>query len=147
MISINPINEQNYFPSSPGSLDFLKMRQEQGNLDTFKNLLQQGKTSNNGETPNTVSDGMKGKSTEDNLAKNLEKERLMQASKAFEALLIKEVFKSMRQNLNGDQLIGENTGTKLFKDFLFSERSQIAANQSDLGIAKIIFDQQSRYLQ
>lgn len=147
MISINPINEQNYFPSSPGSLDFLKMRQEQGNLDTFKNLLQQGKTSNNAETPNTALDGMKGKSTEDNLAKNLEKERLMQASKAFEALLIKEVFKSMRQNLNGDQLIGENTGTKLFKDFLFSERSQIAANQSDLGIAKIIFDQQSRYLQ
>ena len=147
MISINPINEQNYFPSSPGSLDFLKMRQEQGNLDTFKNLLQQGKTSNNGETPNAALDGMKGKSTEDNLAKNLEKERLMQASRAFEALLIKEVFKSMRQNLNGDQLIGENTGTKLFKDFLFSERSQIAANQSDLGIAKIIFDQQSRYLQ
>ena len=147
MISINPINEQNYFPSSPGSLDFLKMRQEQGNLDTFKNLLQQGKTSNNGETPNAALDGMKGKSTEDNLAKSLEKERLMQASKAFEALLIKEVFKSMRQNLNGDQLIGENTGTKLFKDFLFSERSQIAANQSDLGIAKIIFDQQSRYLQ
>ena len=147
MISINPINEQNYFPSSPGSLDFLKMRQEQGNLDTFKNLLQQGKTSNNGEIPNTAPDGMRGKSTEDNLAKSLEKERLMQASKAFEALLIKEVFKSMRQNLNGDQLIGENTGTKLFKDFLFSERSQIAANQSDLGIAKIIFDQQSRYLQ
>lgn len=147
MISINPINEQNYFPSSPGSLDFLKMKQEQGNLDTFKNLLQQRKTSNSAETPNPALDGMKGKSTEDNLAKSLEKERLMQASRAFEALLIKEVFKSMRQNLNGDQLIGENTGTKLFKDFLFSERSQIAANQSDLGIAKIIFDQQSRYLQ
>lgn len=164
MLSINPINDQNYFPNPTGNLDFLKMKQDQGKLDAFKNILERGKTSNGDvntdsssgilgsqDKTKTANSDLDGKPAELNTEKNnlrqLERDRLMQASKAFEALLIKEVFKSMRKNLNGDQLIGENSGTRLFKDFLFSERSQIAANQSDLGIAKIIFDQQSRYLQ
>ena len=70
---------------------------------------------------------------------NVTNKKLMQASKSFEALLVNEMLKAMRKNLDGDKLIGENNGSKIFKDFLYSEYSQIISQQADLGLAKSIY--------
>lgn len=79
-----------------------------------------------------------------NKTKNLNK--LMEASKAFEALLVKEVFKTMQKSHFKEELIKENSATKLFKDFLNTEHSQTISQTSNFGIAEMIFKQQSTYL-
>ncbi len=73
--------------------------------------------------------------------------KLQEAAKAFEAMLVYRMFKSMQDNVGKNGLINENQGEKIFKDFLLKERSENIVDNSKLGLAKMIYNQFSKYVQ
>jgi flagellar protein FlgJ len=70
-----------------------------------------------------------------------EKERLKQAAKAFEALLMQTMLKSMRQAQLQDGLFGAGPGASVYEG-LFDERmSEQMSEKSPLGIATMLEEQ------
>ncbi len=75
-----------------------------------------------------------------------EKEKLRDASFSFEAILLNQLMKNMRNSLTEkdpeEDLMGDYTGaSKMYKSMLDSEYVKIAARKGSLGIAEIIMKQ------
>ena len=74
-------------------------------------------------------------------------EELMSACKEFEAYFYEQVFKKMEEALVPDS--GDSTGsnsilTDYYKDSLISEYSKSAADQSENGLAQMLYEQMKR---
>ncbi len=72
--------------------------------------------------------------------------KLKAAAEAFESILVYQMFKSMNDNVIKSDLIEENQGEKIFKDFLLKTRSEDLAKNTKFGIAEIIYKQFSEYV-
>ena len=69
------------------------------------------------------------------------KDKLWQASKDFESLFLYKMFKQMNKSIEKTSLIKNNQASLYFKDMLLEQRSKIAVENSQLGLAKIIYEQ------
>jgi flagellar protein FlgJ len=70
-----------------------------------------------------------------------EDKALKDAAKQFEALLIYQMLEQMRQTVTSGGLFEESMGEKIFKGMLDQEISLKVADNGNLGLAQIIFEQ------
>ena len=68
-------------------------------------------------------------------------EAIREASRAFEAIFVNEIMKSMRKTLPEDGMLNSGFANNVFNGMLDQEYSQITANSGQFGLAKIISDQ------
>ena len=81
-----------------------------------------------------------------NFNKEIKKNQLKKVSEQMEALFINMMFKSMKKNLNKHRLIPENPAENIFNDMLYNEYSQQIAKSNKFGLAKMIYDQYSKFI-
>lgn len=79
------------------------------------------------------------------LAQKDEKAALHEAAKQFEALFVQILLKQMRQASPGDPLLGGSQG-QLYRELYDSQLALHLAERKNLGIAKMLTQQLSRYL-
>ncbi len=72
--------------------------------------------------------------------------RLKEVSQDFEALLMNQMFKSMRQSVNKTELIDGGMAEDIFEDMLYDEYSKSFAKSRKLGISEMIFNQMKDYV-
>ncbi len=75
-----------------------------------------------------------------------ELERLQNAADDFEAILINQMFKSMRQTINKTELMHGGTAEDIFEDMLYDEYSKEFSKTKKLGISEMIFEQMKDYI-
>lgn len=73
----------------------------------------------------------------------MDAEKLRQACRDFEQIFVKMMLDSMKKTLDGDALIPQNAGEKLFEDMLYDEYAGKIADTANLGIATMMYDQLS----
>ncbi len=80
--------------------------------------------------------------TKDLAPKNAEEEKLLETVTELESLLVKQMYKSMRSTLNkeNDMLYGGMT-EDIFTDMLYDEYSLLTSKNSNLGLAKQMYEQ------
>ena len=69
--------------------------------------------------------------------------KLQEACRHFEQIFIKIMLDSMKKTLDGNALIPQNAGEKLFEDMLYDEYAGTIADTAELGIAAMMYDQLS----
>ncbi len=79
-------------------------------------------------------------------ARAREKSRLLEAARDFEALFLKQMLDSMRRTVPKGGLIDGGFAEKIYEDMLYDEYSSRMARTADFGIARMLYDQMSRYL-
>ncbi len=92
------------------------------------------------------------KSSADKLSNSLEglsaatasDEELMEACKSFEQYLVEQVIKSTKEAMLPDNKDDENQYMKYFGDNLYQEYSRLITENSNLGIAKMLYDSVKR---
>ena len=67
-------------------------------------------------------------------------EQLMEACKSFEQYLVEQVVKSSKEAFAPDKEEEDNAYMKLFGDTLYQEYSKILSENSNLGIAKMLYE-------
>ncbi len=72
--------------------------------------------------------------------------RLREVSEDFEALLMNQMFKSMRQSVNKTELIDGGMAEDIFEDMLYDEYSKSFAKSRKLGISEMIFNQMKDFV-
>ena len=75
-----------------------------------------------------------------------EKEKLKAVASEFESMFVEMMFKSMKKTLSKDSLLDGGFAERVFDDMLLTERSRVVAREQSLGIAKMIYDQNAKYL-
>jgi flagellar protein FlgJ len=70
---------------------------------------------------------------------NLEKDRLFDACKDFEALFIKQMLDSMRNTVQKTGLIDGGMAENIFEDMLYDEYSKIMSKTASFGIAELMY--------
>ncbi len=80
------------------------------------------------------------------LNKELEKKKLKEVSEQLESIFTDMMFKEMRKNLNKHRLIPQNSAEKIFDEMLYKEYSLKLARSNQLGFAKMIYDNLSKYI-
>ena len=80
------------------------------------------------------------------LNKSVQSKRLMQAAKDMESLLVKMLFKQMKQNTQKTEFLKGGFAEDIFDDFLTEEYAKQAVEQRNFNLAKTIYHQLSRYL-
>ncbi|MBO8142168.1 MAG: rod-binding protein [Firmicutes bacterium] len=73
-----------------------------------------------------------------------EDERLRWAAQQMEALFIEQLWKGMRRTVPRSGMF-DGIGTEVFEEMLDQERSRLMAEAGTLGLAKMIYEQMSRY--
>ena len=68
-------------------------------------------------------------------------EAIREAAKAFEAVFINQLMKSMRKTLPEDGLLGKGFANQVFNGMLDQEYSQMASKSGQIGLANIIAEQ------
>ena len=68
-------------------------------------------------------------------------EAIREAAKAFEAVFINQLMKSMRKTLPEDGLLGKGFANQVFNGMLDQEYSQMASKSGQLGLADMIAEQ------
>ena len=68
-------------------------------------------------------------------------EAIREAAKAFEAVFINQLMKSMRKTLPEDGLLGKGFANQVFNGMLDQEYSQIASKSGQFGLANVIAEQ------
>ncbi len=152
-----PTSTPNLFPSSGIEKHLATQGKSQLNntQQTWENILKQTRTQTGiqGHSPlfrfgHSTAQPSASASTTPTAELNAKKQQLFNAAQSFEALLVYQMFKAMEQTLGGDKLLGENQASKIFKDFLTSERSALAvkSGSTNMGLAKIIYERNSQYI-
>jgi peptidoglycan hydrolase FlgJ len=72
--------------------------------------------------------------------------RLRQATRDFEALLIKQMLDSMRKTVRKSGLIDGGFAESVYEDMLYDEYAQKMAATSRFGLADMLYNQMSSYL-
>ena len=68
-------------------------------------------------------------------------EAILEAAKAFEAVFINQLMKSMRKTLPEDGLLGKGFANQVFNGMLDQEYSQMASKSGQIGLANMIAEQ------
>lgn len=71
---------------------------------------------------------------------NLEKARLIEATKEFEALMVEMMVKEMRKNVPESPLLGESTGRKIFNEMLDGEYVRLITDKG-FGLSEMMVKQ------
>lgn len=85
-------------------------------------------------------------------AENLEKKTstskkaLKDAAEQFEALFLNQLLTEMRRTVPENDLFGDQQAEKLFQSMLDQEITLNSAQSQSMGLAKLIYDQMSRYV-
>ncbi|HHU60469.1 MAG: rod-binding protein [Bacillota bacterium] len=74
------------------------------------------------------------------------KRALKEASEQFEALFLNQLLTEMRRTVPENELFGDQKAEKLFQSMLDQEISSNSARGQSMGLAKLIYDQMSRYV-
>ena len=74
------------------------------------------------------------------------KKKLQKVANEMESLIVKMMFKSMKISSPRDTLIHGGQAENFFDDMLLDEYSKISANNQSLGIAKMIYEQNAKYV-
>jgi len=80
------------------------------------------------------------------LDKKIKQIQLKEVSQQLSSIFINMMFKSMRKNVDKYRLIPKNPAENIFKDMLFQEYSLKIAKDNKFGLAKMIYEQYSKYL-
>ncbi len=70
--------------------------------------------------------------------------KLKQACNDFEAIFIKQMFDSMRKTINKTKLIDGGMSEDIFEDMLFEQYAAKMSANSNLGLAKQMYEQLSK---
>ena len=82
------------------------------------------------------------KAAADSPDRKAKEKKLMEVSRQLEAVLVKQMFKSMRATLDDEnQLIHGGQSEKIFREMLDQKYAESASKRSGFGLAKQIFDQ------
>lgn len=71
----------------------------------------------------------------------VEKEKLKEASRDFEAMFLQEVFKAMDKATARSGLVDGGQGEAMFKDMLLYERARVASRAESFGLASTMYRQ------
>lgn len=66
---------------------------------------------------------------------------LMKACKEFESIFLGIMYKEMKKTVGDGGLVEKSSGTRIFEDMYMEELSKLNAEQSGLGVAKMLYDQ------
>lgn len=72
---------------------------------------------------------------------------LRKSSQEFEALLLTEMLKSMRQSVPDGGLFEKNSATEIFRDMLDSETAKAASRGKGLGIGEAMYQQLAKQIE
>ncbi len=75
-----------------------------------------------------------------------ELKRLKDVSQDFEAILLNQMFKSMRQTINKSNLVDGGMAENIFEDMLYDEYSKGFSKTKKMGISEMIFNQMKDYI-
>lgn len=70
-----------------------------------------------------------------------EDQKLREACKDFEAILVKQMLDSMRKTVQESPLIKKNQGEKIFEDMLYQEYAEMMAGTESLGVSDMMYQQ------
>ncbi|HPT84184.1 MAG TPA: rod-binding protein [Limnochordia bacterium] len=71
---------------------------------------------------------------------------LREAAEQFEALFVQMLLTEMRRTVPDTDLLGDRRAEKLFQSLLDQELAQNSSQAQSIGLAKLIYEQMSRYL-
>lgn len=74
------------------------------------------------------------------------KKALKDAAEQFEALFLNQLLTEMRRTVPENDLFGNQQAEKLFQSMLDQEISLNSARGQSMGLAKLIYEQMSRYV-
>ena len=75
-----------------------------------------------------------------------ELKRLKDVSQDFEAILLNQMFKSMRQTISKSNLVDGGMAENIFEDMLYDEYSKGFSKTKKMGISEMIFNQMKDYI-
>ena len=78
--------------------------------------------------------------------KSQEQEALMDAAEQFESLFLYLLMSEMRRTVPDTDLFGNRQAEKLFQSMLDQEMATHSAKSQSVGLAKMIYEQMSRYV-
>lgn len=78
--------------------------------------------------------------------KSKSQEALMEAAEQFEALFLYQLMSEMRRTVPDTDLLGNRQAEKLFQSMLNQEMATHSAKSQGVGLAKMIYEQMSRYV-
>ncbi|NLJ75121.1 MAG: flagellar biosynthesis protein FlgJ [Firmicutes bacterium] len=78
--------------------------------------------------------------------KSTSQKALQEAAEQFEALFIYQLLTEMRKTVPEADLLGDRKGEKLFQSLLDQEIADHSARNQSLGLAKLIYEQMSRFV-
>ena len=74
------------------------------------------------------------------------REALRDAAEQFEALFVQTLLAEMRRTVAENDLLGDRRAEKLFQSMLDQEMAVNSSQAQSLGLAKLIYEQMSRYV-
>jgi flagellar protein FlgJ len=86
------------------------------------------------------------KETKASEAKEKEKRKLMDACHDMEAIFISKMLKEMRKNVEKNEWLHGGFAEEIFEDMLYDEYSKQISRNSDMGLAKMLYDEMSKKL-
>jgi flagellar protein FlgJ len=78
--------------------------------------------------------------------KSASQEALQHAADQFEALFLYYLLSEMRKTVPDNDLLGDRRGEKLFQSMLDQEIADHSVKAQSIGLAKLIYEQMSRYV-
>ena len=78
--------------------------------------------------------------------KESEKRKLMEACHDMESIFISKMLKEMRKNINRSEWLHGGFAEEIFEDMLYDEYSKQMSKNSNMGIAKMLYEEMSRKL-
>ncbi|MCL2026140.1 MAG: rod-binding protein [Leptospirales bacterium] len=78
--------------------------------------------------------------------KEAEKRKLMDACHDLEAIFISKMLKEMRKSIGKSEWLHGGFAQEIFEDMLYDEYSQQISRNSNMGLAKMLYDEMSKKL-
>lgn len=75
-----------------------------------------------------------------------ELERLKSVCKDFEALMLNEMFKSMRNTVNKTKLVDGGMAEDIFEDMLYDEYAKEFSKSEKIGLSQMLYKHMERYI-
>ena len=79
-------------------------------------------------------------------SKESEKRKLMEACHDMEAIFISKMLKEMRKNVGRNEWLHGGFAEEIFEDMLYDEYSKQISKNSNMGLAKMLYDEMSKKL-
>jgi len=78
--------------------------------------------------------------------KEAEKRKLMDACHDMEAIFISKMLKEMRKNVEKGEWLNGGFAQEIFEDMLYDEYSKQMSRNSNMGLAKMLYEEMSKKL-